>query len=754
MTSIVTNLVRLLGKLKWIIIAVWIVMAIVGGMSYIKLMPILTGGGWEVEGTYSQAQKLLSEGFVGRGPTSMVLVVQDPENEVGTPKYSKNLNSILEQLKKENYIKSVFTYLDAPDQAKEKMVGKDRHTSIGFVAITLDEDTSIKKVPDMQKHLKEKAKEVNVNAYLEGTATVWGDVTEYSEKGLFRTEIFVIPLIFIILLLVFKSLMSAITPLIVTLTSVVSSMCVIYLIASNFQLSVFVTNIVVMLGLGLGIDYSLFIVSRYRIELEKDSDKWKALSNTLTTAGHAVLFSGITVMAAMAALLVVNITAIRSIAIGGISVVLMSILSSLILLPAFLLLLGKRINLGSIERLLGAKRESRISWQTVIYKIMKRPVLVILITVGVLIAAAIPALHMKTFTPDATILPEDSEARQAFDLTKETFGVGSTAVIQVVVSTNNGDCFDDNKLQYFINLNDALKKKLKDYKSITSVLSLFNNLDNTAIKQMLSSDMSGVPVDVRTLMNRYVSEKKDKMIIDIEPNGTVASDVSRDIIKTIKEEIGGDLVPIDGLKVSIGGQSSLGIDVNEVLQGSFLKVFFIMLALIFIILLITFRSMFLPLKAIFMNILSAGASYGILVFVFADGHGASLFNVNASGYIQNFVPLLLLALLFSLSTDYEVFLLSRVKEEYEASKDNDKSVIEGVKSTAPLITGAAILMVAVFGGFAFSYMLPIQTIGFGMAVAIALDASLIRFVLVPATMKLLGHWNWWFPIRKKESFKA
>lgn len=246
-----------------------------------------------------------------------------------------------------------------------------------------------------------------------------------------------------------------------------------------------------------------------------------------------------------------------------------------------------------------------------------------------------------------------------------------------------------------------------------------------------------------------MSRDKTTTIIEVIPDGFSSSKTTRQLVKDIRDQVIPTSAPLTGMKVDVGGETAEGIDSTQKIEESILPVMIIMLLLGYILLFLTFRSVFLPLKTILLNLISLGATFGLLTFVFADGIGASLLGIEALGYNQNFVPILLLTLLFSLSTDYEVFLLDRVKEEYQRTRDNEESVALGMEATAPMISGAAFLMIAVCGAFVFASILPIQELGFGMAIGIAIDATIIRLLIVPVTMKLLGQWNWWMPGRKK-----
>ncbi|MEH6948479.1 MMPL family transporter [Bacillus sp. JJ634] len=737
-----------LYKFRWMIILFFVAIVFVGGLVGGKLPALLSGGGWEVVGGESQtAKQLTSEGFVGRGNASLTLIVQDVDHKVGSEEYSNKLEELVDYIKDQEEIETVYSWLDAPKEVRENMQGNDDYTSMGFVGLNIDEGKAINILPKIQDRIVKKAEEIGIIAYLVGVPAFWGDVAVFSQEGLAQAEMLVLPLIFIVLLVIFRSLASTVTALLVTIISIASSMGIIYFTAQEFELSVFVNNAVMMLGLGVGIDYSLIMIHRFKLELLKQPNKKAAVVQTMRTAGHTVLFSGITIMAAMSALFIVELSAIRSIAFGAVLVVFMAVLTSVTLLPVVLLLLGERINAFKVPFIPQPKEEVSSGWYKWAHAVMKRPVISMFLVVGVLLVLALPAKDLDTFTPDARILPSESPVRQGINIIEDSFGVGATNPISVVIHDKDGDITSTENLEYISGLTQEINK-LDNLTNVFSLFTVFQNQKPEDIMQILSQDLEQLPKVNQLVINRFVNDAKDTAVIDVDASVYAASDDSLAVVNKIKDEIVKNSNAPEGVEVYVGGQTLEGNEANTVIENSLIPVLITMLIIVYIILFITFRSVFLPLKAILMNLLSVGATYGVLVFVIAQGNGAELLNIEANGYIQNFVPVLLLALLFGLSTDYEVFVLNRVKEEYTQGKNNTESVAVGLSATGPLISGAALLMISVFGGFALSGILPIQTLGFGMAVAIFIDATIVRFILVPATMKLLGDLNWWFPFRE------
>lgn len=383
---------------------------------------------------------------------------------------------------------------------------------------------------------------------------------------------------------------------------------------------------------------------------------------------------------------------------------------------------------------------------------MRRPVLYLVGSVVVLGAMAWPALQLQTSASDVRMLPEESVVRGGVELVQEEFGLGYSSPIRVVVESNNGGSLTDTEVQKQLNTFTEQITQLDNVESVSSYLSFFEGQQPEVVQGALGEGRSNLPVQVQTLVDRFISRDIQIIVIDVISNQYSSSEGSKQLVKQLRDTtIPAVFGQTNTLNIVVGGETAEGLDVSNSLRASLIQVTIFTLILIFVVLLFTFRSILIPLKAIVLNLLSLGATYGILVMVFQWGGGSEIFGFGEFGNIQNFIPILLLGLLFSLSTDYEVFLLTRVKEEYDRTGDNEESVAVGLSKTAPMISGAAIIMIGVFGSVAFAGILPMQQLGLGMAVAILLDATIVRLFLVPATMKLLGKWNWWFPFQSKNN---
>jgi uncharacterized membrane protein YdfJ with MMPL/SSD domain len=517
------------------------------------------------------------------------------------------------------------------------------------------------------------------------------------------------PAALIILLLVFGAVVAGLIPLVLAILSIVVALALTAIVGQVFDLSIFVQNMIFGMGLALGIDYSLFILSRFREERSEGTDKLEAIATAGATASRAVLFSGLAFVLAMFGLELVPNTIMRSLATGAILVGIVSVAAALTLLPAVISLLGDRINSGRIPyfgRKASEASESRF-WARIVRAVMRRPVASLVAAVALLVACAVPILSYETGEAGISTIPDRFESKQGFLLLNEEFPGQTVDPVRIVV---DGDA-------------DSAQVK--------------NGI------QRLQAALAKQPIFGSTTED--VSPGHDLVVITVPTAGDPLSEEGIAAVRNLRS----DLIPAafagSDVPVYVGGTTAEEIDYFDVMDRWLPIVFLFVLGLSFILLTVAFRSIVVPATAIAMNLLSVGAAYGLLVLVFVKGVGNELFGFEQVDAIEAWVPLFLFAVLFGLSMDYQVFLLSRIREKYGLTGDNDLAVSFGVSSTARLITGAALIIIAVFSGFARGELVMFQQMGFGIAVALLIDATIVRSVLVPASMKLLGPWNWYLP---------
>ena len=538
-------------------------------------------------------------------------------------------------------------------------------------------------------------------------------MVEINQKDSETGESIAIPIALLILVVVFGALVAAIIPVIIAIIAI--AMGLTGLFGLVFDFSAFVTNIIIMLGLAVGIDYSLFIVSRFRTERARGLEKQEAIARTGATASRAVFFSGITVVFALLGLLLAPMNVYTSLAAGAIFVVVTSMLASLTLLPAILSLLGDKINrlrvpiFGRSQKQSDEERSGGF-WDRVAHGVMKRPALSLVLAGGLLVAMSIPFFDMTIGIADVDTYPDNVESKQGFDIVSREFPDLLTNRARVVV---------DGPID-----NPSVQQAITE---LRARMEADDNFGATTLETNASGDLAVVSAAVI--------------------GGDSASRVAIETVKQLRRSYVPDAfdaaVPARAL---VAGDTAFWLDFYQVVRDYAPIVFGVVLGMSFLLLTVVFRSIVVSLKSIVMNLLSVGAAYGLIVLVFQKGIGNELLGFKQVDVIMAWLPLFLFAILFGLSMDYHVFLLSRIRERFDQTRDNTESVAFGIRTTGRLITGAALIMVAVFSGFAFSgNLVDLQQFGFGMGVAILLDATIVRMVLVPSAMKLLGNWNWYMP---------
>ncbi|MEL7563138.1 MMPL family transporter [Dehalogenimonas sp. 4OHTPN] len=555
------------------------------------------------------------------------------------------------------------------------------------------------------------AANVDFEIFYTGTASFDADTTKLAEETMSKGETIGILVALVVLAVVFGALVAATLPIALGIVAIVAALGLTSLVGQAMDLSFFVTNMVTMMGLAVGIDYSLFIVSRYREERRKGLDKVEAIAVTSRTANKAIFFSGITVVLALVGLLVFPLSIFKSMGIGSILVVVTAIVASMTLLPAIISLLGDRINKVHVPFSARADRKESEAvtgfWAGMVKVVTHKPIISMVIVAGILVAAMAPYFDKNTGMSGISGLPDDLRAKAGFMVLVEEFHIGMDAPAIIAV---DGD-IDAAATQA------AIARLLEDIES------------NSAF-----SGASVVPYADKDLAIIYAALAGDPQSLD-----------SMNAVAALRT----DYIPAAfagaPARAMVTGATAGTLDFNATTDQYTPIIFAFVLALSFVILTVAFRSVVIPATAILMNLLSVGAAYGLLVLVFQQGVGASLFGFIQVEVIESWLPLMLFALLFGLSMDYQVFLLSRIRERYLKTGNTADAVAFGLSSTGKLITGAALIMVAVFGGFALGDMVMFQQMGFGLAVAVLVDATLVRCVLVPATMTLLGKANWYLP---------
>ncbi|HEX8066987.1 MAG TPA: MMPL family transporter [Thermoleophilaceae bacterium] len=565
-----------------------------------------------------------------------------------------------------------------------------------------------------------------VRTYLVGQQALWAGMQDLSKRDLASAERAGFPIVLVILLVVFGSLAAAALPLALGFASVMLTGAEIYFISQATEMSVFVTNAASMVGIGVAVDYSLFVLARYREEVQGGSAPDVARRTALRTSGVAVAFSGVTVLISLAGLFLVNSQTLRSLAEGAIIVVSISILGAVTLLPALMSMLGRRAYArgraatvsGLVVRAWASARRRRGAshpeveregfWHRWTRRVMRRPVVAAVLSAAALLALAYPALSLEWGNGALVQFPKDEETRVGAELAAKAVGEGASGPMFAMARFHDGRAGDARNRA-------ALDRFVAEARRDRGVARVG--------RPTVSRDGRAAIVEV-TPRDQYESDGAEALLARLRAGSNPLERVAR---------------------VDVGGPTAFNRDFIDLISGSMWKILLFVLAFSYLVLLVLLRSVLLPLKAVLMNLLSVAAAYGVLVMTFQWGWFDGVLGFDHLGYVNAMTPPFLLAIVFGLSMDYEVFLLTRIKERYEATGDNRLAVAQGLAASARTITSAAVIMVAVFAVFALTGVPSIKEIGLGLSVAIALDASLVRLILVPATMEIMGRWNWWLP---------
>jgi RND superfamily putative drug exporter len=688
-------------------------------------------GEFEGETEAGRAIELLQRELPAR-PPSFTLVFSSDALSATDPAFRAEMLRALQPLRHAPQIAAVRTPYDAT-RPVARMISTDGKSAFATVELR---DGSDAKLQDTYASLRGQVRSDKLEVLGGGSIAANRDFNHTAERDLRRAELVSLPLALLMLLLVFGSLVATGLPLGVGALAVAGGFAGTLLLARFTDVSIYATNIVTMIGLGVAIDYSLFIVSRFREEVRRLPVR-DALAATLATAGRAVVFSGLTVAIGLAGLMFFSLGNIGSMGLAGTIVVALAVVYALTLLPALLALAGPRVNSLRVPFIHPERAPTgRGVWHNLARAVMARPWWVLVPVVVLLLGLGVPALGMQLGGGDITMLPETSEARRAAELLRTQFPGGDTNPVTVVLRYPEGSPLTPERIGQMYDTSRRLAE-LPHVSRVESVVDLDPSIPREGYQRLLSAPATSLPPQVASAVKQSVG-KHVATLTAYTPAGPDSDEV-RDLVRAARR-----LPPPSGGELLVTGQAAYNLDyVDAIAENAPRAVAFIVLAT-YVVLFLLLGSLLLPLKAVLMNFLSISASYGALVWIFQQGHLSGLLNFTP-GAIEASTPVLMFCILFGLSMDYEVLLLSRVKEEWERTGDNTHAVAHSLERTGRLITGAAAIMAVVFFSFGLAQTVIIKAIGLGMGIAVVLDATVIRALLVPATMRLLGRWNWWAP---------
>lgn len=657
----------------------------------------LSNGGFEDADTDSAKELVVERELFGNQSADVIAIYSSEQMTADDPAFSNEVARVVADLPK-SQVASAVSWYDTHDPSMRSDDGHAVQVVISLKGDTQDEKSDL--YADLEQHLEAGG---SLDTQIAGTWAVYTDLNEVVSEDLARAELISMPLVLLLSLLIFGSLVAASMPVMVGLVAVMGSLAAIRVLAEITEVSVFSVNVITLLGIGLAIDYALFVISRFREELApggpegEGADVSQALVTTMASAGRTVLFSGLTVAVSMSSLLVFPQAFLRSIGYGGIAAVLVAMIAALTILPAVLRLLGHRIDAGRVP-FLGRRRAHETdggAWARIAHAVMRRPVIYAVGITAALLVIASPFLDVKWGSVDYRVLPTDAASHQASARLADDFGAERSSAEIVVRGADQ----------------DQTAAYADDLRAVDGV------------------------VDVRE-----VDRAGEDSLIRVVWEGNSQSQRSQELVHDLR-----DVAAPDGSEALVGGMTADTVDLIESIGNHLPWMVLVVVLSMMVLLFFAFGSVVLPIKAVVMNAISISASFGVVTWIFSDGHLEGLLDYTSSGFLDVTQPILMLAILFGLSMDYEVFLLSRVREEWDRTGDNEAAVAAGVQKTGRIITGAALLLAVVIGAFGLSGVVFMKMIGIGMLVALLVDATIIRALLVPATMKLLGRANWWAP---------
>lgn len=715
---------------RHVVVLVSVLSLLIAILGLILLSPNLSSEGFISDSAESaRVDEIVATEF-GRGGDSLIFLF-DAGRAVDDPSVRSGVEATLARLERDPRIGAVLTTWST---GNPRMVSTNGTATYAVAVVAPGITLGDGEIEAISRDITTEAEAHGLDVSTGGGISIGSAIGHEVEEGVVRAEVVSVPLTILIQVAVFGSLVAAGVPVIIGTLAILASIAVIFLLSTDGFQSVFAVNIITMLGLGLGIDYSLFMVTRFREEIAHRPVA-EALAVTMATVGKAILFSGITVIFGLAGTQFFPLPALKSMGQAGMVVTAMALVYGLTLLPAILAMLGTRVNALSIRRHgVGGESAEGGFWHRIASIVIRHPVVVLVPVLIALLLAGIPLLRLDLTPGGPEVLPANQEPRIVSERLAAEFPAGDANPIPVLVTLEEGDPASPGNIS-------ALREVVDSLATLPGVTRVESFVAPDLARET-GFDWATYQGDPATLPRSIVgtmteTTRGDRVLIRVS-NNVSGSDLEQ-IVRDIRA-----LEPA-GMNIDVGGFAAASVDTLDGISAGMIPAALFVLVGSYLILLLTFGSVLLPLKAILMTLLSISASLGAVVLVFQDGHLQGLFGFEATGEIISTTPILMFCILFGLSMDYEVLMLSRIQEEYERSGDNQASVAFGLGETAKVITGAAAIMVVVFGGFMLADIVIIKSMGFGLALAVLIDATIVRGLLVPATMRLMGHWNWWAP---------
>lgn len=728
------SLARLVSTRPHLVLAIWLVLTLCAIPFASRVGEVLTAQPSDPPGSVAVAvRETIRREFADQSRYSVVMVSSSLTARVGEEAFDRVYHDVTREI---TALPGVAFLQDHRNTTTLPLVTNDQRTAIALIGLATDELLAAKATV---KHIEQV---VNSDPSLEvllagGPATIT-EVERISERDTRRSELFGLPLSLTVLLIAFGALVASGLPLLVALMSITVSFALLFAIGQVMPFAVFAQSVITMLGLATGIDYALVMVNRFREELRRHADPYRAAARTTETAGKAVAFSGLTVMIALGALLIPPLDFIRSIGFGAIIVLLASVSIALTALPAALALLGERVNWLRLTRREPGQR-SRSFWRAQGERVMRDPGRWAISGALVLIALSVPALSMQVADPGIQAMTEQTASRRVQQALQQVGLEGMLRSYDVLIDFGERGFFHPQSVR-------AITRLSREVSALSGVETVYGptsvgSLPSLLMQQYYASADIARQSPLAELVQATVSVDGRYALMRIFPPASTTPIEAAAIEQGLRTALSGL-----GLTARIGGDFIYEHETTKALYGQFPLALGLVYLATFIVLGLAFRSLLIPIKAIVLNTLTVGAAFGVLTLIFQYGLGATLLGLAGGlGFVDTAVPLFIFALVFGLSMDYEVFLVARIHEAHERGYDDKAAVISALTSTGGVISSAAAVMIAVFLPFVFSEVVLIKTLGLGLAVAIFLDATVVRLTLVPAVMALAGRWNWWLP---------
>jgi RND superfamily putative drug exporter len=738
---------RAMHRGRWIVIALWLVVVMSGGALVPQLFKHMSMSNSPV-GEGGQVDTLLAQKFK-QAPSSALMVFQSTSTPVSDPAYQQEVRQVMQRLKAYSAVRDV----------QVGGTGQDGRTTYLFVAFNKDPVYMGEHMTDLRNYLPDAQEMTPARVYFSGQVAINDALGNVIQSDVIQAEEISMPIVLVVLIIIFGTLSAALLPLSIAMIAIPMTMALLYVeLLLGVKIEPSTMGLIDFLALGLSIDYSLLFVRRFREELARDSSASirDTVANTMATAGESILFSGLIVMVGIGGLLLISLPETLSGSLTGITTVFMAMLSTLTLVPALVAVLGRRVNSLRVPFLWrltmlrgqegGAQQSEQSFWHRLAMGVMRHPWQVMLLTLVLLGVLIWPAFSLQVGSTGLTSLPGDQVAVQGIEIFNAQFPEQSQQPVIVMASVPQGrDLLSLEHLRQLAAYSDWLAQQ----PHVTGVISLMHvpaqpgspQISEEQLIQLYTSGAYKSQPALASLVTTLASGTTAEVVVNVDNHIALDSAEYKAIVNSLRA----NRSQAQGLSVLVGGAQADSMDHNDALYQQFPKAILFILLSTFVLLMLMFRSIALPFKAIFMNVLSVAVALGAMVFIFQWGNLSGLFHFTSLGYLDSEMPVWLFCILFGVSMDYEVFLLSRVAEEYRLTGENQQAVARGMTRTGGVITNAALLVIIISAAFVFNRLAMMKEWGVGLAIAVLVDATIIRMLLVPATMRLLGKWNWWWP---------